>query len=172
MLDIKWIVSNPEKADKLFAKRGIKPIANKISNLSKLRSDSLGKLEGLLEKRNLISKKIGNLDNQSEKKKLVEEVKILKKKINKLQQESNTNNKKLFNELIALPNFLENDVPEGNSENQNKELRKIGEIKKFDFKILDHVDIGEKLELLDFESSSKVSGTLAKSWFKSPKYLI
>ena len=107
MLDIKWIVSNPEKADKLFAKRGIKPIANKLSNLSKLISDSLGKLEGLLEKRNLISKKIGNLDNQSEKKKLVEEVKILKKKINKLQQESNTNNKKLFNELIALPNFLE-----------------------------------------------------------------
>jgi len=159
MLDIKWIVSNPEKADKLFAKRGIKPIANKLSNLSKLRSDSLGNLEGLLEKRNLISKKIGNLDNQSEKKKLVEEVKILKKKINKLQQESNTNNKKLFNELIALPNFLENDVPEGNSENQNKELRKIGEIKKFDFKILDHVDIGEKLELLDFESSSKVSGS-------------
>ncbi len=159
MLDIKWIVSNPEKADKLFAKRGIKPIANKLTNLSKLRSDSLVNLEELLEKRNLISKKIGNSDNKSEKKKLVEEVKILKKKINKLQEESNTNNKKLFNELIALPNFLEEDVPEGNSENHNKELRKFGEINKFDFKVLDHVDIGEKLELLDFETSSKVSGS-------------
>ena len=50
MLDIKWIVSNPEKADKLFAKRGIKPIAKNLSNLSKLRSDSLGKKKFNLKK--------------------------------------------------------------------------------------------------------------------------
>ena len=55
MLDIKWIIFNPDHANKLFIKRGIKPIANKLIKISQSRSSSVTNLEKLLEKKNLLS---------------------------------------------------------------------------------------------------------------------
>ena len=60
---------------------------------------------------------------------------------------------------MELPNFLDNTVPNGKNDNDNVEIRKVGNIKEFDFKIKDHVDIGEKLDLLDFKTATKVSGS-------------
>ena len=92
MLDIKWIISNPDKADKLFAKRGIKPLAQKLIKMSKDRSGSITSREKLLERRNILSKKIPNTKNKIEKQKLIDEVKKIKKTITELQ--SDTNNEK------------------------------------------------------------------------------
>ena len=159
MLDIKWIIFNPDHADKLFIKRGIKPIANKLIKISQSRSSSVTNLEKLLEKKNLLSNKIANTKSKTEKKTFINEVKRIKNKISTLQSDSNNNQSSLYNELIQLPNFLDDDVPDGKGEQDNKELKKYGDIKEFDFKIKDHVEIGQDLKLMDFKSAAKVSGS-------------
>jgi len=157
MLNIKWIISNPDKADKAFKRRGLKPLANKLIKMCQSRSQVFVKLENLLEQRNNFSKEISNVNNQSKKNELVQKVKILKDNIAKLQESKISTNLDLNNFLMELPNFLDDTVPNGKNENDNVEIRKVGNIKKFDFKIKDHVDIGEKLDLLDFKTATKVS---------------
>ena len=71
MLDIKWIISNPDQADKLFAKRGIKPMTKKLIKMSQGRSESITNLEKLLERRNVLSKKIPNIKDKIEKNNLI-----------------------------------------------------------------------------------------------------
>ena len=159
MLNIKWIISNPDKADKAFKRRGLKPLANKLIKMSQSRSQVFVKLENLLEQRNNFSKEISNVSNQSKKNELVQKVKILKDNITKLQASKISTNLDLDNFLMELPNFLDDTVPNGKNDNDNVEIRKVGNIKKFDFKIKDHVDIGEKLDLLDFKTAAKVSGS-------------
>ena len=159
MLDIKWIIFNPDHANKLFIKRVIKPIANKLIKISQSRSSSVTNLEKLLEKKNLLSNKIANTKSKTEKKTFINEVKRIKNKISTLQSDSNNNQASLYNELIQLPNFLDDDVPDGKGEQDNKELKKYGDIKEFDFKIKDHVEIGQDLKLMDFKSAAKVSGS-------------
>jgi len=159
MLNIKWITNNPDEADKAFKRRGLKPLADKLIKMSQSRSQVFVKLENLLEQRNNFSKEISNVSNQSKKNKLVQKVKILKDNIAKLQESKISTNLDLDNFLMELPNFLDDTVPNGKNENDNVEIRKVGNIKKFDFKIKDHVDIGEKLDLLDFKTATKVSGS-------------
>ena len=159
MLDIKWIINNPTKADQAFKRRGLKPLANQLIKMSKSRSNVFVKLENLLEQRNNISKQIFNTNNQTKKKKLIQKVKILKDDIVKLQEGKITKNSDLDNFLLELPNFLDDSVPDGKNDSDNIEIRRVGNIKKFNFKIIDHVDIGEKLDLLDFKTASKVSGS-------------
>ena len=61
--------------------------------------------------------------------------------------------------LIAIPNIPHKSVPNGNSDTDNKLIREWGEKPKFDFKIKDHVDLGESLNQIDFDSAVKVSGS-------------
>ena len=159
MLNIKWIINNPDKADKAFKRRGLKPLANKLIRMSQSRSQIFVKLENLLEQRNNLSKEISNVSNQSKKNELVQKVKTLKDNIAKLQESKISTNLDLNNFLMELPNFLDDTVPNGKNDNDNVEIRKVGNIKKFDFKIKDHVDIGEELDLLDFKTATKVSGS-------------
>ena len=159
MLDIKWIINNPIEADKGFQKRGLKPLSNKLIAMSKTRSKVFVKLEDLLEKRNNLSQEISNISDKSERNKLIEEVKLIKKDILKLQEGKTSTNSKIDNFLMELPNFLDNTVPNGKNEKDNVEIRKVGNITKFDFKVKDHVDLGEQLDLLDFKTAAKVAGS-------------
>jgi len=61
--------------------------------------------------------------------------------------------------LGSLPNIALEDVPVGKDAAKNKEINKIGEIPKFDFKLLSHDQIGKKLDQMDFDVASKISGT-------------
>ena len=158
MLDIKWIISNPKEADEFFNRRGVKPISSKIIELNKKRSLYISEIEKLYEKRNLISKKIGTNISNVEKEKLLKEVKKIKDKILKLEKSPSKDTNELNNLLLQLPNFLDTDVPNGTTENDNIEIRKTNNIKNFDFVTKDHVHLGEKLDLLDFTSAAKVSG--------------
>ena len=158
MLDIKWIINNPEEANKSFKRRGLEPLANKLIKMSKSRSQAFVKLENLLEQRNSLSKEISNITDKSKKNEVIKKVKVLKENITNLQENKISTNSDLDSFLMELPNFLDNTVPNGKNDNDNVEIRKVGNIKEFDFKIKDHVDIGEKLDLLDFKTATKVSG--------------
>jgi seryl-tRNA synthetase len=159
MLDIKWIINNPIEADKAFKKRGLEPLANKLIKMSKFRSEVFVKLENFLKQRNVLSKEIPSTKDVSKKKELIKKVKLLKNDIAKLQDGKTSKNSVLDNFLMELPNFLDDTVPIGKNEKDNVEIRKFGNIKKFDFEIKDHVDLGEELDVLDFKTASKVSGS-------------
>ena len=159
MLDIKWIINNPIEADKAFKKRGLEPLANKLIKMSKFRSEVFVKLENLLKQRNILSKEIPSTKDVSKKKELIKKIKLLKNDIAKLQDGKTSKNSVLDNFLMELPNFLDDTVPIGKNEKDNVEIRKFGNIKKFDFEIKDHVDLGEELDVLDFKTASKVSGS-------------
>ncbi len=59
---------------------------------------------------------------------------------------------------LGLPNLLSDDVPDGHSESDNSEVRRWGEPTQLDFEVRDHIDLGEQLGMLDFESASRISG--------------
>ena len=61
--------------------------------------------------------------------------------------------------ISSIPNLALDEVPVGKDESSNKEIKKVGKISKFDFKALSHYEIGNKLNLMDFESSTKTSGS-------------
>ena len=66
---------------------------------------------------------------------------------------------KLDNILSSIPNVPLNDVPIGKDENDNKEVIKVGKINKFSFKPKSHYELGEKLNMLDFDLASKTTGS-------------
>ncbi len=67
--------------------------------------------------------------------------------------------KKLDNILSSLPNLPLKDIPVGKDESSNKEVKKVGNVQKFDFKAKSHLEIGENLKMLDFELASKTTGS-------------
>ncbi len=127
--------------------------------MSQSRSQVFVKLENLLKERNDLSNEISKNINKSKKNTLIKKVKSLKEQITKLQEGKYLTNTDLDNLLMELPNFLDKDVPNGKSDNDNVVISEHGDIKKFDYKIKDHVEIGESLDLLDFKSAAKVSGS-------------
>lgn len=90
---------------------------------------------------------------------LIGEGKKIKKDISKMEEELEHISNLLEQEALKIPNLAHPDAPLGNDDRYNKELKQIGNIPKFSFNPLDHVALGERLDLVDFEAGSKVSGS-------------
>jgi seryl-tRNA synthetase len=88
-----------------------------------------------------------------------EKSKIISNKIEKLAKEQILIKDKLDTVLSSIPNIPCEDVPEGKDENYNIEILKKGIIPKFDFQIKSHYELGEKLDMLDFDLATKTSGS-------------
>ena len=79
-------------------------------------------------------------------------------KIDELSKKQKVVKDKLDNILSSIPNIPLNDVPSGKNEDSNKEVIKVGNIQKFNFKPKSHYEIGEKLKMLDFDLATKTTG--------------
>ena len=88
-----------------------------------------------------------------------EKSKILSKEIDEIEKKQTILQEKIFATLSNIPNIATDDVPVGVDEKSNKIIKKIGNIKKFDFPIKSHIEIGEKNKKIDFQVSSKLSGS-------------
>ena len=116
------------------------------------------------ENRNLIQKK----EKKEQEKKLLSKCKDasnfkiskqLTNEIDTLSKSQSELQNKIFNILSNIPNVAHDDVPIGVDEKSNKLIKKKGNIRKFDFSIKSHIDIGEKNNQIDFKNSSKLSGS-------------
>ena len=151
MHDIKIIRKNPELFSKKMLERSSKFDLKKFNELD-------------LKNRNLIQKK-ENLEHEKKKisqkkdKSLFKKSKEISKEIEKLAKEQILINKKIFDILSSLPNLALNDVPVGDNESQNKEIKKFGDIPKFDFKPLSHFVLGKNSNGIDFDVATKTSGS-------------
>ncbi len=151
MLDIKKIRKDPDFFSRKLLERNSKVDLTNLLKVDKSNRELIQKKEKLEQEKKLISQKKDK--SQFEKSK---EISLEIEKINKNQEELKKN---LELELSSLPNIALNDVPIGKDESANKEIRKVGDVTKFDFKALPHDQLGKKLNLMDFDIATKTSGS-------------
>jgi len=153
MIDINFIRENPEKVKEGCRKKGVNVDIDRLLDLDKKRREFLQQIDELRHQRNVISENRTPAKDEIEKaKKLKEEIKLKEAELASVEQD--------FTELMfQIPNIPLPDVPEGKDENDNIVVKKVGKIPEFDFRVLDHLEIGEKWDLIDVKRAAKVSGT-------------
>src|SRR5690606_16488265 len=105
------------------------------------------------------SKEIGELKRQKQDAShVLLKVEAIKSDIPALELKLGKIDEKINKELIVLPNIPADDVPVGKDESANIEIKKWGTIRHFDFEVKDHTQLGEALNILDFERATKITG--------------
>lgn len=161
MLDIKLIREKPDFVREKLKLRGEDDkVIIRILGIDKKRREIIKKDESLKELRNKVSDQIAvmkkNKENADEK---ISEMKHVSVEIKKLDEELRKFDSMIDGELMFIPNNPKDDVPIGKSEADNVEVKVFGEKKEFDFKVLDHLELGKKLDILDFEIGTKIAGS-------------
>ena len=158
MIDITQLKEHLDHYKKKLALKGYTGNLDEIISKHESKNSIQVKLDDLKNKKNVLSKEIGTLaqkgESIDEQKKQSEE---LSNEIQLLQEEFDVLNSNLEKELLLIPNLPDDDVPEGTDESSNLELEKI--IYKQSDNGPDHVEIGELIELLDFNTANKLSGS-------------
>ena len=159
MHDIRKIRDNPEAFDAGLARRGADAQSAELIALDDERK-ALGTLaQDIQSARNAVAKQIGQRKAKGEDASdLIEEVSKSKEAQADAEQKAKDATEKLNAALAGIPNIPDADVPDGADEDDNVELKKWGTPKSFDFDVKDHVDLGEALGMMDFETAAKMSG--------------
>ena len=160
MLDIKLFRENPQKIKDSLKRRKAEDRVDEVIELDKKRRDLLYKTEQLKNQQNMVSKEIPVMKKEGkdvapifeEMKKLSEEVKNLDIQVRQTEQE-------LEKIMLTIPNIVNDTVPDGDTDEDNVEIRRFMEPTHFDFEPKAHWDIGENLDILDFGRAAKITGT-------------
>ena len=161
MHDIRFIRDNPQGFDQGLQRRGLKAVSKEITDLDQVWRTATQRLQELQSLRNDSSKKIGQAKaqkNEVEAQRLMSEVARLKDEIPAMELRVRETEEVLNEMLSAIPNLPADGVPEGADETSNKEVRRVGTPRNFNFEAKQHFDLGEGLKLMDFEAASKMSG--------------
>lgn len=165
MHDIKSIRKDPHAFDKAMIKRGLGAISEEILERDKEVRGEKTNMQELQQQSNDLAKKIGALKMKGEDASAeIEASKQVKAKIAALKNQQNEEQADIPTELVdellyTLPNILSDDVPDGDGEDENVEIRRVGEKREFAFTPKEHFEIGENLGLMDFEQTAKISGS-------------
>ncbi|NLZ81642.1 MAG: serine--tRNA ligase [Clostridiales bacterium] len=160
MLDIKRIRNKPEDVEALLKRRNSELSLDKVLELDKVRREKLVEAEDMKAEQNKVSKQVPILKKEGkdvsgilhEMKELAEKVKVVDGEIKEVDE-------KIAAELLNLPNTPNPDITIGVSDEDNKEVRRWGNPRKFDFELKAHWDLGVDLDILDFERATKITGT-------------
>lgn len=158
MLDLKLIREKPEAIKQLLRKKFVDPL--KIDNILDIDAEKRNlqqEFESLQAKKNRASERIPLVEKE-EREKMLKELQYVKEQTANLEPKLQKLDDELNNLLITLPNLPLETVPEGEDESQNVVIRTFGEKPQFDFPILDHVELGKRLDLIDIENAVKTSG--------------
>ncbi|MCX7610711.1 MAG: serine--tRNA ligase [Ignavibacterium sp.] len=165
MLDLKFIRENPEIVRQGILNKNEKDRVDEVLELDKKRREIISKSEELKSKRNQVSAKIPQLKKAGEDvSELLSEMKQVSDKITELDSELKKIESDLENILLFIPNIPHKSVPIGKSSEDNIEIRRwLPDGFSFEpengFKPLDHIELGKKLNILDFERGAKISGS-------------
>ncbi len=147
MVDIKFLRENPEAVRKFSIDKGVEIDVTHILEIDTKYQELSSSVQALREERNKLAKERN-----------IEAGKELKNKLEKEEQALKAVEQERTQWLYRIPNPALADIAVGD-ESRNEVVRKVGEIKKFDFKPLDHLEIGERLDIIDVKRAAKVSGT-------------
>ncbi len=159
MLDGKLIRDHTEIIKATLVKRYIEFPLDELLDFDKKRRILITEAQELKHERNLVSEKIVIKKKQDQDvSEIIKEMKIITDRISALDTEIDHAEKRYKELMLSLPNLIHESVPEGKNENDNIEIKKWGEPKKFGFNIKDHIDITTSLNLIDVERAAKTSG--------------
>ncbi len=161
MFDLKMIRDNPDAFDAGLARRGLGPMASVIIALDAENRALMTEAQAAQARRNEASKLIGRAKatgNEDEASALMAEVGVLKAKLATFELDIATQTEKLNDLLSSLPNTPYEDVPDGVDESDNVEVRTWGTPRPMAWAAREHFELGEALQMMDFERAAKMSG--------------
>jgi seryl-tRNA synthetase len=163
MLDLKRLRNNTDEVKALMANRGESfdlSLIDEVIELDKRRREILVEVEEMKNERNNKSKEIPKLKKAGENADhIMAEMKQLSQKIKNFDVELGEINEKINYIMFRIPNVPNPQVPEGDTDEDNIEIRKWGEPRKFDYEAKAHWDLGTGLDILDFERAGKITGS-------------
>ena len=162
MLDIKFVRKNPNVVKDNLMKRGDLAKAKWVDDTLEHDRDWRAlvlEANKLRERLNKITEEIARLKKEGkDASKKIAEARKIPSMIKQAEEGAQRHKEKVSYMLLRLPNLMHESVPIGKDENDNVEVRRWGEIPKFDFKPKDHIDLGLNLGLVDLELAAKVAG--------------
>jgi len=159
MLDLRFVRENLEAVQQNLDNRHTTGDLEDFAKLYDLRKDLIQEVEQLKAQRNSVTAEISalkrNKENADDK---IAEMQKVGDKIAELDGKIRETESSLQNIALMLPNMCDASVPVGEDENDNPEMRRWGKPREFDFPIQAHWDLGESLDILDWERAAKESG--------------
>jgi len=159
MLDPKILRENSDKIRKMLNDRNVDFPLDELIKLDKERRELIIKTDELRKKKNEISleiakKKKMNQDATS----LIEQMQQTSQTLSNLETVQTQTESSYTRLALTIPNLVDESVPIGKDDTSNKEVKKWGKVPQFDFKVKDHIDISQSLDLVDLERAAKVAG--------------
>ena len=162
MLELRFIRENLQLVREKSILRGVAPsLFEHFSELDNQRLSLLGQVETLKNRRNTVSKEIAPLKQAGEHDKaepLILEMREVGDQIKSFDSDLAEIEAQLNDIVLSIPNLCDDNVPQGHDDSDNVEIKKWGEIPSFSFTPKPHWEIGENLDILDFETSAKLAG--------------
>ncbi len=158
MLDLKFVKENKEAVEENIRNRNMKVDLNRILELHDERSSLIRRIEELRKRRNDNAKRMKSKMTPEERSSLIAEGKELKNSISDLETKLEKMETELFEEAGKIPNMAHPDAPVGKEEKDNLEIKRFLEPVYFSFPGKDHVQLGQDLDLIDFETATRVTG--------------
>ncbi|PLX93516.1 MAG: serine--tRNA ligase [Desulfuromonas sp.] len=158
MLDIKFIRDNLEQVEQRLATRGTEIRLDEFRQLDTQRRELLGEVEGLKAEKNRVSAVIGQTKDKSQVQGEIARMKEVSAQIKQMDDQLRDLTEALSAILMTVPNLPHEATPVGASEDDNVEIRRWGTPREFSFEAKAHWDIGEQLDILDFERAGKLTG--------------
>ncbi len=159
MLDMKFVRNNPQVVQDALLKRGSAVTLDEFLKLDQQRREKLFLVEQMKNRRNLVSEEIGRLKKAGKDAPEMQlEMRELSRQIKEIDEVYKDLENKLQRILLDIPNIPHETVPVGQSEADNQVVRTWGKPREFDFTPKPHWDLGEALDILDFERGGKVTG--------------
>ena len=159
MLDLGFVRSNLSLVREKMKDRGIAGILGDFEALDVERRKLLSEAEALKARRNTVSNEIATLKKQKQDASAqIAEMKQVGQQIKLLDEQAKAADEKLRDLLRKVPNVPHENVPVGRGSEDNQEIRRWGEPRKFDFEPKAHWDLGPELGILDFERAAKIAG--------------
>lgn len=160
MLDVKILRENPELVDASQAKRHKEPVSTEFQKLDNELRAIKTEIQELQNRRNVVSKQIGIEKSQgNDAAELLAEMATLSPRVKELEEKQRQAQKDFDYFISTIPNILDENVPEGEDEEENVELRGFLEPTKFDFEPKEHNELGVDLGQIDFETGQKLVGS-------------
>ena len=160
MISIELVRNNTNLVKQKLAKKGDKSSIDNLLELDKEYRSLITNVNELRSERNIVSKKIASLkkDRLSAKTE-INQMKEVGESISNIEKESNKIKKLIDTILLNIPNLPHDSTPKGKGSKDNKLVREFGKLKKTDYKIKNHIELGRDLNLFDFDRAAKISGS-------------
>ena len=160
MIAIEFIRNNVDVVKEKLASKKESLFIDKLLMLDKDYRSLVTEANDLRSFRNTVSKKIANLKkNKKSANSEIAQMKEVGISISNIEKESNKIKESIDSILLNIPNLPHDSTPSGIGSNDNKLIREFGELKKIDYKIKNHIDLGRDLNLFDFDRAAKISGS-------------